>query len=215
MNEQVIHKEAEAAITRLQEKHSDLKDSLENSYGYAVFPSVGRASLVLGGAYGHGEVYERGKPIGFATMSQITIGVQVGGQSFSEILLFPKKENLDEFKTGKVAFNANASAAIVKAAASGTGNFGGVTAHAYSRGGMLLELSLGGQKFTFIPPRHPEEERAAAGEEEEQETPDMQQARGDGEERAAAEGEGEEPSEEAEEPAGAEMEQEEGRPQHV
>lgn len=190
MNERTIHADADAALARLQEKHPDLKDTLANSYGYVVFPSVGRASLVLGGAYGHGEVFERGTPIGFATVSQITIGIQVGGQTFSELLVFPKKESMDEFKSGKVAFNANATAAIVKAAASGTGNFGGVTAHAYSRGGMLLELSLGGQKFSFIPPRRLDEERAAAGEAAQETDGHAEQGeqveQGDHEERAAA-----------------------------
>lgn len=158
MNEARVHADAAATLKRLKAKNPELKQELSNSYGFAVFPFVGRASVVLGGAYGHGAVFEQGKPIGFATLSQISIGVQVGGQTFSEVVLFPNKESLDEFRTGKVAFTANASSVIVKAAASGTTNFGGFTAHAYSRGGMLLELSLGGQKFMFIPPSKPMEE---------------------------------------------------------
>jgi hypothetical protein len=106
---------------------------------------------VLGVAHGKGEVYERGQPIGFATLSQLTIGVQLGGQTFSEVLLFDQPPALDAFKRGKMAFAGNASAVIVKAAASGTTNPATVTAHAYSRGGMLLELSLGGQKFKYLP----------------------------------------------------------------
>jgi hypothetical protein len=152
MSQATIHAEATAAAVRLQEKHPDLKEAFEKSYGYAIFPSVGRASAVLGGAYGKGEVYERGQPIGFATLSQMTIGVQLGGQTFSEVLLFAQKPAFDEFKRGKVAFAANASAGIVKAAATGTTDPSKITAHAYSRGGMILELSLGGQKFSFIPP---------------------------------------------------------------
>ena len=152
MTEETIRADVAATLTRLQAKHPELKESLEKCHGYAVFPSVGRASAVLGGAYGKGEVFESGKSVGFASLSQMTIGVQIGGQTFSELILFPKKEALDKFREGQVAFTANASAVIVKAAASGTTNFDGVTAHAYSRGGMLLEVSLGGQKLTFIPP---------------------------------------------------------------
>jgi hypothetical protein len=77
--------------------------------------------------------------------------VQIGGDTFSEILIFHDKPSLKKFKQGEMAFAANASAVLVKAAAAGTNNFKGVTAHAYSSGGMLLELSLGGQKFKFKP----------------------------------------------------------------
>jgi|GEM_PF-875715 len=181
MNESTIHADAAATLTRLMAKHSELKQELGQAWGFAVFPYVGRASAVLGGAYGQGEVFEQGKSIGFATLSQMTVGVQIGGQTFSELVIFPKEESLKEFRTGKVAFTANASAVIVKAAASGTTNFDGVTAHAYSRGGMLLELSLGGQKFMFIPPAKPfDGAQAKQGEGE----PDEQ--RGDSQEAQAS-----------------------------
>jgi lipid-binding SYLF domain-containing protein len=153
MLEAAIHEEAEAALNRLQVKHSDLKAKLNKAYGYAVFPSVGRAGVVLGGAYGEGEVYENGQPVGFATMGQITIGVQVGGQTFTEIVIFNNKQVLDNFKhRGKIGFTANASAVLVKAAATATSSTSGLEAKAYSLGGMLLELSLGGSSFLFVPP---------------------------------------------------------------
>lgn len=153
MLEATIHEEAAAVLNRLQEKHKGLKEKLQKAYGYAVFPSVGRAGVVLGGAYGHGEVFEGGKPVGFATLSQITVGVQVGGQTFTEILTFGNKESFEKFKKrGKLGFTANASAVVVKAAATATNNVSDVKASAYSSGGMLLEASLGGSKFMFIPP---------------------------------------------------------------
>lgn len=153
MLEATIHEEATAVLNRLQEKHKGLKERLQKAYGYAVFPSVGRAGVVLGGAYGHGEVFEGGKPVGFATMSQITVGVQIGGQTFTQILSFGNKKSFERFKKrGKLGFTANASAVMVKAAATATNNVSDVQASAYSMGGMLLELSLGGSKFMFIPP---------------------------------------------------------------
>lgn len=173
MNQSTVHADAAATLTRLQATHPQLKQELARSWGFAVFPHVGRAGAVLGAAYGHGEVFEQGKSVGFATVSQITIGVQVGGQTFSEIVIFPKKETLDQFRGGKVAFTGNATTTLVKAAATGTTNFGGMTAHAYSRGGMLLELSLGGQKFMFIPPTQPTGEMK-------QQAGLSQQQRGDG-----------------------------------
>ncbi|WNZ59625.1 hypothetical protein QEG98_26740 [Myxococcus sp. MxC21-1] len=161
--EKALHEEAVATVDRVVLKHPELKKELEQVEGYAVFPSLGRASLVLGGSYGHGEVFEKGKPIGFATLSQLTLGVQVGGQTLSELIFFHDRDAIEAFKGGKAAFAANASAVLVKAAASGTINYAKCVAHAYSRGGMLLEISLGGQKFTFIPRSSDASERGNGG----------------------------------------------------
>ena len=149
MLENVIHAGAEATLTWLTTKDPGLKQIIDKSYGYAVFPAVGRASAVLAVGRGYGEVFEHGKPIGFATLTQMTLGVQVGGQTFSELVVFGNKDALESFKKGKVSFTANASAVLAKAAATGTSDFRGVVAKAYSRGGMLLEASIGGQKFKF------------------------------------------------------------------
>jgi len=148
MIDDVIHAGVEETLTWLTTKDPGLKQLLEEAHGYAVFPSVGRASVVLGGARGHGEVFEEGKPIGFATLTQMTVGLQVGGQTFSELILFGDKDALEVFKNGMVRFTANASAVFVRGA-TGTTDSHAFVAKAYSRGGMLLEASLGGQKFTF------------------------------------------------------------------
>jgi len=147
---EAIHAEAAATLARLKAKDAGIAGSLQKAYGYAVFPSVGRASLLLGGARGYGEVFEKGSSVGFARLTQITFGVQVGGQTFSELILFGSKESLDAFKREPTTFNANLSAAFIRGA-SGTVDFKDVSARAYSRGGMLLEASLGGQKFRFMP----------------------------------------------------------------
>jgi len=161
-----IHDEVTATLKRLQAKNPGLKRQIKSAHGYAVFPSVGKASVVVGGAYGRGEVYEKGEVIGYATLSQLTIGVQLGGDTFSEVLIFQDKSSLDQFKRGKTSFAANASAVMVKAGAQGTKNPAkGVTALAFSRGGMLLELAIGGQKFSFKPM---DDEGEGSGEGEEQ-----------------------------------------------
>jgi hypothetical protein len=147
---EALHKEVVATLTRLEAKNPGLKESFQKAYGYAIFPSVGRAGLVVGGARGYGEVFERGKPIGFARVTQLTIGVHVGGQTFSEVVLFGSRASLRAFKSSPVAFDANASVAFIRGA-TGTTDFKDMTARAYSRGGMLLEASLGGQKFRFYP----------------------------------------------------------------
>ncbi len=144
-----LHDQAIATIQRLETRHPDLIREFERAYAYAVFPEMGRASLVLGVSFGRGIVFEQEKPIGVANLTQITLGVQVGGQTFSEIVFFPDKASLDRLKRGAYAFDGNASAVLVKAAATPTTNFPGVTAKAYSQGGMLLELSMGVQKLSF------------------------------------------------------------------
>jgi lipid-binding SYLF domain-containing protein len=146
MLDRVIHEEVKATLTWLKTKDAGLEPLLEKAYGYAVFPAMGRSGAVVGGATGGGEVIEQGKPVGLAKLSQLTVGVQVGGQTFSELVLFENKNALDAFKKSPITFTANASAVLVKAAATGTS---GTSRRAYSRGGMLLELSLGGQKFRF------------------------------------------------------------------
>ena len=154
-----IEERATATLKRLEEKDPGLKQLLKKAYGYAVFPSVGKASLVVGGSYGHGAVYERGKFIGHATISQFTVGVQVGGDTFTEVLVFENKPALERLRHGKMAFAADASAVLVKAGAAAARGFSnGVAAYAYASGGMLIEAAIGGQKFTFKP----------AGEEDEQ-----------------------------------------------
>lgn len=145
-----LHQEVKGALTRVEAKNKGLIEELKKAPGYAVFPSVGRAGLVLGGGYGHGVVFERDQPIGEASIGQMTLGIQVGGQTFSEIVIFKSQPALERFKRGRIAINANASADIVKAAASGTADYEkDVVAKAYSQGGMLLELSLGIQGFSF------------------------------------------------------------------
>src|SRR3954471_7506434 len=146
-----IEKDVAATLKRLEAKDPGLKNLLKKGYGYAVCPSVGKAAVVIGGAYGRGAVYEQGKLVGFATIGQTTIGVQIGGDTFSEVVVFESKESLDRFKKGRMAFAANASAVLVKAGAAGTANFEkGVAVFAYASGGMLLEAAIGGQKFKFL-----------------------------------------------------------------
>lgn len=173
MLETTIHEQASAALNRLYSQHPNLKKEIGEAYGYVVFPSIGRAGVVLGGAYGHGEVYEEGQPIGFATLTQITVGVQVGGHTFTEVVLFKKKEAFDDFKVrGRIGFSAHASAVVLKAAASGTTNFSDVVAHAYSSGGMLIEASLGGSKMMFFPPMEREDGHTKLAERNRKDSPE-------------------------------------------
>jgi len=143
-----------------------------NSYGYAVFPTIGKAGLGIGGAHGDGRVYEKGKYVGDASMTQLSIGWQAGAEGYSEIIFFQDKRSFDEFTSGNFEFGANVGAVVITAAASGTATTTGsgasasggkkdaATAGKYekgtaifviSKGGLMYEASVSGQKFKYKP----------------------------------------------------------------
>jgi lipid-binding SYLF domain-containing protein len=133
-----------------------------NSYGYAVFPTIGKAAVAVGGAYGKGRVYSHGAYVGDTSMTQLTVGWQLGGEGYSQIIFFQDRRAFDEFTTGKFEFGAQANAVAItgnSASASG-GKHDAVTAGAYNKGmatftvakgGLMVEVSLGGQKFSYTP----------------------------------------------------------------
>jgi lipid-binding SYLF domain-containing protein len=146
-----LHGEVEAAVFRLAPIAPDFARRASEAYAVAVFPSVGRASALVGGSYGKGEVYRKGRLVGYAGIVQLTIGLQLGGQTYTEVLVFKNRSEFEQFKQGKVAFAANASATVVKAGGTTTNDVRGVEARLFSQGGFQIEASLGGQKFVYKP----------------------------------------------------------------
>src|SRR5215510_6473883 len=123
---------------------------VQRGHGYALFPDVGKAGLGIGGAYGRGVVYERGQHIGYSDLTQGTIGAQVGGQSFSELLVFEQKAALDRFKAGQVGFAAGASAVVLKSGVATPPTFNdGVAVIVDPVGGAMAEAAIGAQQFTY------------------------------------------------------------------
>jgi hypothetical protein len=112
-----LHGEVRATLDRMEAKDPGLKNLLRHAHAYAVFPSVGKATAVIGGAFGKGEVIRGGRVVGYAALGQLTLGVQLGGQTFSEVIAFQDAAAFDRFKQGRYAFAANASAVMVKAGA--------------------------------------------------------------------------------------------------
>jgi len=140
------------ALEEMKAKDSNLNGFLNGAYGYAIFPSIGKGAFVVGGGYGQGEVYEQGQFIGYADMSQATVGLQAGGQTFSELIVFQNKNALDRFKYGKTKFEASASAVALKAGASAAANYSdGVAVFTLPQGGLMFEAAIGGQEFGFVP----------------------------------------------------------------
>jgi len=141
-----------ATVHRLSQEDPGLGALLKRAYGYAVLPEVGKASVVIGGAFGKGEVFERGRMIGYCALAQLTIGVQLGGETISEIVVFRDKAALERFKRSRVKFAAGASAVLVKAGATAASNYDDdVMVFVYADGGMMLEAAIGAQKFIYRP----------------------------------------------------------------
>jgi lipid-binding SYLF domain-containing protein len=142
--------DANTALRQMKTDDPSLSDFLSNSYAYAIFPSVGKGGLVAGGAYGRGIVYEHGNMIGYSDLSQATVGAQIGGQTYSELVTFQSKADLDRFTTGKIRFDANASAVALKSGAGASARYtDGVAIFIRTQGGLMAEASIGGQQFTF------------------------------------------------------------------
>ena len=141
-----------------------------NAHGYAVFPTIGKGGIGIGGAYGKGKVYERGRYIGDSTMTQLSIGFQLGGQGFSQIIFFENAEALKRFTEGEFEFGAEASAVVVTLGAGAKAGTSGAAAGAsvdkskakvvgaynnglavftIPKGGLMYEATIAGQKFNF------------------------------------------------------------------
>lgn len=141
---------AGSVLAKLREKSPALEKVLADAAGYAVFPSVGKGGLGVGGAYGKGVVYAQGRRIGRSTLSQLTIGFQLGGQRYSEVVIFKDEASLASFKRGKLKLNAQASAiALDERVGADLPYRDGVAIITMARGGLMYEASVGGQKFSF------------------------------------------------------------------
>ena len=149
----------------------EAQNYFDHAYGYAIFPTIGKGGIGIGGAFGKGQVYKSGKLTGTASLSQLTIGFQLGGQAYSEIIFFEDERAYKEFTNGAFSLNAKASAVAITAGAQaqtgtrgqtasvssgpasgkqlGSSYVSGMAIFIHSRGGLMYEASVGGQKFTF------------------------------------------------------------------
>ena len=147
-------------------------DFFKSNYGYAVFPTVGKGGLVVGAAHGDGRVYQQGRYIGDSSMTQVSVGFQLGGQAYSELVFFQDAAALKLFESGNFSLSADASAVAVTASASATAGTAGTEAGASSnqshataaghyqngvavftiaKGGLMYQAAVAGQKFSFTP----------------------------------------------------------------
>jgi lipid-binding SYLF domain-containing protein len=142
----------------------------KSSAGYAVFPTIGKAGLGVGAAHGKGNVYSSGKRIGSVTMNQLSVGLQAGGQAYSQIIFFADKKALNEFTSGNFEFSADVGAIAITAAANVSAGTAGADASAsvtkhdaanagdythgmavftIAKGGLMYNATVAGQKFSY------------------------------------------------------------------
>lgn len=152
--EEDLRKDASDARNEIRQNHSTAAELLENSAGYAIFPNVGKGAYIIGGASGNGVVYQNNTIIGYADLKQVDIGLQAGGKSFVEVLIFETDTDLERFKEGGYELGANASAVILDKGVSRDIDFqDGVAVITIPKGGAMAGVSVGGQRFSFQPRR--------------------------------------------------------------
>ena len=155
----------------IYKKSGSVQPFFKGAYGYAVFPTIGKGGIGIGGAYGTGQVYQGGEVTGETSLIKVTVGFQLGGQAFSEMIFFEDKRAYDEFTSGQFEFDAAASAVAITAGVQAKAGTEGATAGAsagpatgkqaktsyhkgmavfvHTKGGLMYEATIGGQKFSF------------------------------------------------------------------
>ena len=147
-----LAEEGSQSLTEMERDHPELKTTVDNSYGYAVFPNVAKGGLVIEGGSGRGDVFEQGKYIGTSHLTLANIGATIGAETYSELILFQTKNALQDFEANKLKFDATASAVALKAGVAKAPVFtNGVAVVTKTLGGLEVDASIGGQQFTFSP----------------------------------------------------------------
>jgi lipid-binding SYLF domain-containing protein len=150
-----LQTDSDAAVSDLKGQDSSLANVLAHSYGYAIFPSIGKGAVGVGGAYGQGEVYQGGNLIGYADMTQATAGVAIGGETYAELIVFQTGDALQRFTSGQLTFDADASAVAAKDGAAANARWeNGIAIFTDVKGGLMANASVGGQKFNYEPVSH-------------------------------------------------------------
>jgi lipid-binding SYLF domain-containing protein len=144
--------EARASLDTMVAQDPGLQDVIDRSAGYAVFPDIGAAGAVVGGAYGRGVLFEAGRPAGFVELNQGSVGALIGGQTYSELIVFHNDAALNGIKAGDFDLGAEASAVALKAGvAAATRLEDGFSIFQMPKGGLMASAAVTGQKFSFAP----------------------------------------------------------------
>ena len=149
---QALMTDSRATLMSLEARDPGLRNVVENSYAYAVFPDVGKGGFGIGGAWGRGIVVEQGRFVGYAAVGEGSIGALVGGQTYSELIVFKSREAFHKFQESRLSFGADANAVAIKAGAAATAQFrNGMVVFIHNQGGLMADLSLNGENISFVP----------------------------------------------------------------
>jgi lipid-binding SYLF domain-containing protein len=147
-----LEQNAADAIALFKETDPSLLEFFEASYGYAIFPNVGKGGMGLGGAHGKGLVYRDGEIVGRTSLTQFTVGFQFGGQVYQQVIFFENDRAYNDFTGGNFELSAQASAIAAAAGVAANAKYRhGVAIFTLGKGGLMYEASVGGQKFSFTP----------------------------------------------------------------
>lgn len=145
-----LMRNADSALTKARSENTSFDSIIRNAPGFAVFPTVGKGGMGIGGAYGRGIVYSNGTAIGYTDLSQGTVGAQIGGQSYTQILVFEDAHALNRFQNGNFEFSAQATAVALKSGEGANAKFrDGVAVFTMAERGLMAEAAVGGQKFSY------------------------------------------------------------------
>ena len=143
-------KDSKESLRKMTDKTPSLKTYLDESYGYVVFPKITKAGIGIGGATGRGTVFQDHEVVGTSRLKQASFGLQLGGQQYSEVILFKDKKSFQRFKNGNLKFDAQATAvALKKGAALDASYYKGVVVFTMVNGGLMYEAAIGGQHFSY------------------------------------------------------------------
>ncbi len=141
-----------STIADMRKAEPGIEKFFKNSVGYVVFPRVGKGGFIFAGGHGDGELIEKGKAVGTASITIASVGFTVGAQQFSEIIFFQNQAAVDRFKQGKFEVAANVSIVIIKAGVANAADFkDGAVILVHPRAGAMAEASIGAQKFNYKP----------------------------------------------------------------
>ncbi|HVN30630.1 MAG TPA: lipid-binding SYLF domain-containing protein [Thermoanaerobaculaceae bacterium] len=149
---------AEETIKSFKATEPGLEVYFKEAYAYVVFPTIGKGGLIFGGSYGTGTVFEGSEVVGAAKLTSLSVGLQAGGESFSELIFFKDKATFENFKNGDVKLSAQASAVGGKEGAGAKTSYNeGVAVFVKAKGGLMADASVGGQKFKYEPKPTPKQ----------------------------------------------------------
>lgn len=145
-----LRQSADATLAEMIARDRALEDVIRKAPAYAVFPSIGKGGLLVGGAYGRGILYEDGTPTGYVSLEQASIGAQLGGQTFAELIVLRNADEVRKLKEGRFTAGANLGVVVLSAGAATHATFDpNSSVFVMPRGGLMVDISITGQQINY------------------------------------------------------------------